>query len=232
MGASEKQLDGIQFTNMNGRVTIHDLDLTRADDDDGNSNAFEESFVHNKEYQKEFDNDKKGDENLETNEIQEDHFHFPFQQYHSLLTSSKTRSVMKFMRKLLLEEVDEELNSGMEDRYDDNDIDNSKSKSGVGVCGGVSTSNSGVGIVPTINEEADEDKVEVPCEFDSNFGDAPYWNNGTTATNVESYILSVIATFSNMMDYVPLRNTDSAGALANSSKKDMTLLYLNLAAIL
>ena len=29
------------------------------------------------------------------------------------------------------------------------------------------------------------------------FGDAPYWSNGTIATDVESYMLSVIATFSN-----------------------------------
>ena len=68
----------------------------------------------------------------------------------------------------------------------------------MGLCTGVNTSNSGVGIVPTINEEVDEDKVEVPRKLDSDLGDAPYWSNGTIATDVESYMLSVIATFSNI----------------------------------
>ena len=61
-----------------------------------------------------------------------------------------------------MDEVDEELNSGVggeDDNY--GDIDNSTSKSGVGVYANVNTSNSGVGIVPTINEVADEVKVEV-----------------------------------------------------------------------
>ena len=68
----------------------------------------------------------------------------------------------------------------------------------MGICAGVNTSNSGVEIVPTIDEEAEEDKIEVPQELDSDFGDTPYWSNGTIATNVESYMLSAIATFSSM----------------------------------
>ena len=74
----------------------------------------------------------------------------------------------------------------MGDDYDDDDIDNSKSKSGMDICASVNISNSGVGIVPTIDEEAEEDKVEVPWELDSNFGDALYWSNRTTASDVES----------------------------------------------
>ena len=63
MGASES-----------GRITIHGLNLNRADDDDNNSNASDESFVNNEEYQKEFTNNKIGDEGLATDETQEDHF--------------------------------------------------------------------------------------------------------------------------------------------------------------
>ena len=51
---------------------------------------------------------------------------------------------------------------------------------------------------PTIDEEGDEDKVKVPCELDSDFGNAPYWSNGTILTDMNSYMLSIIATFSNM----------------------------------
>ena len=42
-----------------------------------------------------------------------------------------------------------------------------------GVCADVSTSNSGVGMLPTINEEVGKDKVEVPRELDSNFWGCP-----------------------------------------------------------
>ena len=69
MGASENQPNGIQFTNMDAKVTIHDLDQNHANDDKDNSNVSDESFDHDEEYQNEFDNDKNGDEDLATNEI-------------------------------------------------------------------------------------------------------------------------------------------------------------------
>ena len=47
-------------------------------------------------------------------------------------------------------------------------------------------------------DEADKNKVDVPQGLDSDFGVAPYWSNGTIATNAKFYLLSVIATFSNM----------------------------------
>ena len=52
MGVSEKQPEGIQFTGLDGKITIHDLDLNRVDDDNDNSNASNKSFVHDKEYQR------------------------------------------------------------------------------------------------------------------------------------------------------------------------------------
>ena len=58
--------------------------------------------VHDKEYQKEFDNYEKGDEDLATNKTQGDHFRNPIQQHHLLFTSSKARSVVKFKRNFLL----------------------------------------------------------------------------------------------------------------------------------
>ena len=101
MGEAEDQPEGIQFSNRDGRVTINDLDLNM-DDDDDDSNASDESFKHDEEYQKEFDNDEnRGDKDLNTDETQEDHFNLPFQQHHALLTdhpksrSVKSRSVKK-----------------------------------------------------------------------------------------------------------------------------------------
>ena len=42
-----------------------------------------------------------------------------------------------------------------------------------------------MGIVPTIDEEAKGDKVEVPWGFDSNFGEAPYLHSGTIETDAK-----------------------------------------------
>ena len=93
---------------------------------------------------------------------------------------------MKPKKKLLLDEVNKVSNSGVGDEEDDDDdIDNGTSKSGMGVCAGVNTLNSVVGKEPTTNEDADKNKVEVPRGLDSDyFGDAPYWSNGTIATDV------------------------------------------------
>ena len=101
LGASEKQPDGIQFINMDGKVTIHDLDLNRADDDNDASNVSDERLDHDKEYKKEFDNQTNRDEDLATDKNQEDYFQNPIQQQHLLLTNSKARSVVKPKRKLL-----------------------------------------------------------------------------------------------------------------------------------
>ena len=49
MGISEKQPEGVQFTNRDGKVTINDLDLNLDDNDNNNSNASDESFDHDKE---------------------------------------------------------------------------------------------------------------------------------------------------------------------------------------
>ena len=50
MGVSEKQPKGIKFTILDGKATIHNLDLNCANDDDDNSNACDNFFVHDREY--------------------------------------------------------------------------------------------------------------------------------------------------------------------------------------
>ena len=77
MGTSEKQPDGVQFTNRDGKVTINDLDLNLDDNNDNDINASDESFDHDKEYQDEFDKEGK-DDDLATDEVQDDHFSFCF----------------------------------------------------------------------------------------------------------------------------------------------------------
>ena len=103
----------------------------------------------------------------------------------------------------------------MEDELDDNDTNVNRSKSGVGVCANINTSNPGVGIVPTIDEEAEQNEVKVPQGLDSNFDEAPYWRNETIETDLESYMLSVNATFRNMDG---LRSTPQYGFSRGISK--------------
>ena len=59
MRISEKQPEGIQFTDRDGRVSINNFDLDLDDNNDDNSNASDKSFDHNKEYQEEFENEGK-----------------------------------------------------------------------------------------------------------------------------------------------------------------------------
>ena len=55
--------------NMDRCVTIQELDLNQADDDDNNSNVFEENFEHDKKYQEKFDRQEKiNEEGLNTDE--------------------------------------------------------------------------------------------------------------------------------------------------------------------
>ena len=89
MGVSEKQPEGIQFTNRDSKVSINNLDLNLYNDDN-NSNASDESFVHNDEFNKEFEKEGK-DENLTTDEVHENYFQLPFQLHHALLTHNQSK---------------------------------------------------------------------------------------------------------------------------------------------
>lgn len=167
-GVSQKQPEGIQFTNIDGRVTIHNLDLNRAADDcnnDNNSNASDESFDHNKRIPEENDNKEKTSEDLIADETQERHFQNPIEQHHSLLMSLKARSVVKPKKNKLTEltqqddvnKLDNALsNSGLDDDGNDdgnnNDNDNITSKPGVGIYANDSTQNSGARMEYTTDE--------------------------------------------------------------------------------
>ena len=67
LGISEKQLEGIQFTHRDCRVSINNLNLN-LDNNNNNNNISDKSFDHDKEYQKEFKKEGK-DRDLATNEI-------------------------------------------------------------------------------------------------------------------------------------------------------------------
>ena len=128
----------------------------------------------------------------------------------SVGTSKKKRTKKHKRQKIQrCDKNDKTLHSGEEDDNDDdyNDSDNSTSKSGVGSLVDDSTLNSGVGRDDE-SVNGTEDVIRVPLYgIDSNFGDTPYWNNGTVATDAELYMLSVITTYNNIEGLHGLRST-------------------------
>jgi hypothetical protein len=72
MAEAENQPEGLEFADINGKVTLEDFMDGIDDDDDDDSNASDDDFVHDKEYQKEFNEETR----LEKNEglaIDENH---------------------------------------------------------------------------------------------------------------------------------------------------------------
>ena len=151
MSISEKQPEGVQFTDRDGRVRISDLNLILNDNNNDNSNALDESFDDDKEYQKEFEKEGE-DEDLATNKVQDNHFQLPFQHHHALVTDkpSKARSVGKMKKrtkKHKRQKIQQSNDSGEDDNSGDDDYsknNNTTSKSGVGKSVDDSTLNLGV----------------------------------------------------------------------------------------
>ena len=74
MGEAEHQPEGIHFSGIDGKITIHDLDLNTGDND-SDSNASDDDFQPDDEYQKEFDDEAKlQGQGLVSDESQDDHF--------------------------------------------------------------------------------------------------------------------------------------------------------------
>ena len=117
-----------------------------------------------------------------------------------------------------------------DDNYDDND--NSMSKSGVGVPVNDNTLNAEVDGKSVIGENTG---AKVPFyRLDSDFGDVPYWNNGTIATSAELYMLSIIVKYSNMdglhgLWFIPQYGFNRR--MKEFGKLDIMLLYPSLATI-
>jgi hypothetical protein len=71
MAEAENQPEGLKFANINGKVTLEDF-MDGIDNDDDVSNVSDGDFVHDEEYQKEFNEETR----LEKNEglaINENH---------------------------------------------------------------------------------------------------------------------------------------------------------------
>jgi hypothetical protein len=60
---AKNQPEGLEFANINGKVTLDDFIEGINDDDNDNSNASDDDFVHDEEYQKEFNEETRLEKN-------------------------------------------------------------------------------------------------------------------------------------------------------------------------
>jgi hypothetical protein len=62
MAEAENQPEGLEFANINGKVTLEDF-MDGIDDDDDDRNVSDDDFVHNEQYQKEFNEETRLEKN-------------------------------------------------------------------------------------------------------------------------------------------------------------------------
>ena len=77
MAEAEGQPEGLEFADINGKITLEDFMEAINDDGDDDSNASDDDFLHDDEYQKEFNEEVRleNSEGLATDEDQADAFH-------------------------------------------------------------------------------------------------------------------------------------------------------------
>jgi hypothetical protein len=78
---AENQPEGLEFANINGKITLDDF-IKGINDNDNDSNASDDDFVHDKKYQKEFNKETRLEKNkgLAVDEDQADAFGNDLQQ--------------------------------------------------------------------------------------------------------------------------------------------------------
>jgi hypothetical protein len=85
IGEQEEQPEGIEFSNINGEITLQDF---ADNDNDEDSNASDDDFQLVKEYQEEVDDEialekEEGEVGNDNPDSQEDYFQTPIQQHNS-----------------------------------------------------------------------------------------------------------------------------------------------------
>jgi hypothetical protein len=202
IGEQEAQPEGIEFSDINGRVTLQDF---ATEDNDEDSNASDEDF----ELDQEYDNEEMKEIELEEEEgiisnvdpdSQEDHFQTPIQQHNTNVSNNNepTSVVIRKSKRsannaiVTLSNTSTRVSQECEKRkkketddtmiMDENVEDN--------VSNGNNDSDSDT---ETAVDDEDIEDNDVPRELDSDLG--PYW---ALAQSNQPYVLNTIATYSNI----------------------------------
>ena len=200
VGEQECQPEGIEFSDINGRITLEDF---TANDDDDDSNASDDDFKLDKEYEDEAQDELDLEEEegiLGTNDpdSQEDHFQTAIQQHNTNVSNNNepTSVVIRKSKRSINNtivtlnntatrisqesEKRKKKNSDIDEAVllDDNAEDEHQ----------INESN-----METTSDIEDANEESIPKELDSDLG--PYW---TLAQSNEAYVLNTIATYSNI----------------------------------
>jgi hypothetical protein len=205
----EAQPEGIEFSDMHGRIALQDF-ANNANEDD--SNASDNDFKLDEEYQEEVDNEialekEEGSVGNDDPDLQEDYFHQnPVQQHDTAvannnepvpdilenctrsgnvpivaLANSITPSEKQECDKHKKKKIDDE-NTSITDNLDDVDTSNNN--------------NAKVEVSGAVDDEEDtvdnDNDGTIPKELDSDLG--PYW---ALAQSAQAYVLNTIASYSN-----------------------------------
>jgi hypothetical protein len=220
MAEQEQQPEGIEFSDMNGGITLQDFAEGVGDDDD--SNASDEDFKIDQEYQDEIDNEIKLD-NQEVNtddadpdspgfgsdepDSQIDYFQNPIQKHNrdvqdnneptSNIIPRNNRGVdpIVAVNYATIPTVKQECGKRKKKNGEDEDVSLDDDLDDINVS---STQDTKVGVDNThINNDTidgnDNNDATIPRELDSDLG--PYW---ALAHKAQAYVLNTITSYSNI----------------------------------
>jgi hypothetical protein len=209
IGEQENQPEGIEFSDLNGRITLQDFAEECGDDND--SNASDEDFVLDKEYEDEANNEIEMEEEEgiignDDPDSQEDYFQTPIQQHNTNVSNNNeptsvvirkskrginnnpivamNNSVTPLRKKKKNPTINDESAIVEEEWDEDVHAPINDTKSGVGA----NTDGS------KDDDDSDEDEQSsTPAELTSDLG--PYW---TLAQSSQAYVLNTITSYSNI----------------------------------
>jgi hypothetical protein len=209
IGEGESQPEGIEFSDMHGRITLADF---AANDNDDDSNASDEDFKMDEEYQDELKNDivldqREGIIGNDDPDSQEDYFQNPIQQHNAavegnnepapVILESRTRSgsvPIVSLANTTSHTVKQECDKRKKKRHDDIDViteteldDNDTSN----------PNNTKAGVSENTDTDEDDEPIDddliTPKELESDLG--TYW---ALAQSKCAYVLNTITSYSNI----------------------------------
>jgi hypothetical protein len=208
VGEQEGQPEGLQFSYINGNVTLQDF---AENDNDEDSNASDDDFTLDEEYQEEVDNEvaldeEEGSVGNDDPDLQEDYFRTPIQQHNNNVNNSNEPASVVIPRSrrghgpapvvALNNTITPETQKCEKQKKKSNTEQDTVIEEDLVEDNAVT----GEGTKPKVNTDdvkaADDDvnaKPSVPHELESDLG--PYW---TLAQSCHVYVLNTITSYSNI----------------------------------
>jgi hypothetical protein len=203
IGEQENQPEGIEFSDLNGRITLHDF---AANDNDDDSNASDDDFKMDGEYEDEMNDEvimeeEEGIIGSDDPDSQRDYFQTPIQQHNTDVTDNDEpastiinrgkRNNINAVVALNNVTLSPEKQECVKQKIKKKDIHNNEESELMDddmkedVNTNFEDSN--------IQVDTDDDDINTPKELESELG--PYWS---LAHSAQAYVLNTIATYSNI----------------------------------